>query len=995
MQQNNRHITPPATTPRSAPASVALNKPAAFTPSRADIVTPTLGKQDSTFGKVKSVFKSRKMDIAEKQPILEDEEKRNSIRVLIIASLAFLLFYLILSFQSLRIDENDRSIQTQSALNSQVETGSQTVGKRIRDIMIWVDNGLTLYQSPQQSLGFIQQHPDVRSVVITRLNGGLIGATENAEQLVKQIPTDLKDGQFVITSQYSEDGTPYPVIVRQQNAIRIAIALNNKSLIDSMVNHTAIFSLNGRLIDGDKTFSQKAPHDIYGLTRTQFDALIGGRFEDGIKTNKDNSKKWAVSKTIPVWNIAIAATSPQPKPSLWLGKSLVFTILFLGTCGMLWMFVKNIRKHNKLSHRKHQGEEILNQRFKAAAESGRGGIWEVDVENNTAFVSASLAEILGIKRQNTDMLLSQFLSLIHENHRSAFFQNCRRAHINGQFTMEISVAARATTVECSGMPLVRGADLKRVIVGMARDVSEVYGAKTRLEATKKRLNNALSSMNDSFVVWDAMNRIVVWNNRFEVLFGFKEGQLEQGLDHAIVLYHAQNSVEATFPSNIDDSYQVKLKNGTWLHYQESITPDGSRVGVGTDITDIRSRENDLQQNHEALQKTVNVLKESQLRMVELAESYQKEKIRAEEANQSKSDFLANMSHELRTPLNAINGFSDIMKKEMFGPLGDPRYKEYVGDILFSGQHLLSLINDILDMSKIEAGKMSLNPEDINIVDMVEQVIRIVRGRAEENNLSLIYEANEVPDIQADMRAVKQVLLNLITNAIKFTPEGGAVTIKCEAKSVGLIIKIIDTGIGIAADDLERLANPFEQIDSQHSRQHEGTGLGLALSKSFIELHGGNFKIESQLGVGTTVIFTLPNTPITPKVAVNQQSVTTEINELAQNIADVLKIQEIADEQSSKTTLASSTFGAGITGLPNLASPQATPHIAHGTPPMPVTSHPQAQYDPAPSPYHQQSVSAAGTLDVPPHPNVQTPEIQDSEDQGNEKSGPVRFQPPAA
>ena len=246
-----------------------------------------------------------------------------------------------------------------------------------------------------------------------------------------------------------------------------------------------------------------------------------------------------------------------------------------------------------------------------------------------------------------------------------------------------------------------------------------------------------------------------------------------------------------------------------------------------------------------------------------------------------------MSHELRTPLNAINGFSDIMKKEMFGPLGDPRYKEYVNDILFSGQHLLSLINDILDMSKIEAGKMSLNTEFMQLNDMVTQVIRIVRGRAEDNRLKLIYEEADVQEIEADPRAVKQILLNLMTNAIKFTPEGGAVTCEVIPKTAGLIIKISDTGIGIAQEDIERLAKPFEQIDSQHSRKHEGTGLGLALSKSLIELHGGNFTIESEVGQGTTVTFTLPNKPLVKAEPEEASEVGNEISRLAQDIANVL------------------------------------------------------------------------------------------------------------
>jgi len=285
-----------------------------------------------------------------------------------------------------------------------------------------------------------------------------------------------------------------------------------------------------------------------------------------------------------------------------------------------------------------------------------------------------------------------------------------------------------------------------------------------------------------------------------------------------------------------------------------------------------------------------VLRKSQVRIVELAENYEQEKIRAEEANQSKSEFLANMSHELRTPLNAINGFSDIMKKEMFGPLGDPRYKEYINDILFSGQHLLSLINDILDMSKIEAGKMTLNTEAMHIHDIIQQIIRIVRGRAEDNRLKLVYNANELPEIEADTRAVKQVLLNLATNAIKFTPEGGVVSIETHANSAGIIVKIADSGIGIAQDDLDRLAKPFEQIESEHSRQHEGTGLGLALSKSLVELHGGNFTIESVLGEGTTVTFTLPNRPPETKVTISENEVGNEISRLAKDIADVLTDQ---------------------------------------------------------------------------------------------------------
>jgi len=399
--------------------------------------------------------------------------------------------------------------------------------------------------------------------------------------------------------------------------------------------------------------------------------------------------------------------------------------------------------------------------------------------------------------------------------------------------MEVRVAHLPLVLQCRGQTSHRaGPNADMVIVGVALDVTEQRGAQSRLQLAEARLYDALNSMTDSFVVWDKLGRLILWNGKFEDFFGFKPGQLQKGLENHIVEHHGNGAIEEVYESqDAEGQIEIKLKDGRWVRYTEAPTADGGQVSIGTDITEIRARENDLRENDIALRNTVDVLKKSQTRIMELAENYEQEKIRAEDANQSKSDFLANMSHELRTPLNAINGFSDIMKKEMFGPLGDPRYKEYVSDILFSGQHLLSLINDILDMSKIEAGKMTLNTDLLQINDMIAQVVRIVRGRAEDGRLKLIYDNTETREIEADPRAVKQVLLNLATNAIKFTPEGGTVRIEAIEKQTGIIVKVHDSGIGISKENIERLAKPFEQIESKHSTQHEGTGLGLALSKS--------------------------------------------------------------------------------------------------------------------------------------------------------------------
>ena len=231
---------------------------------------------------------------------------------------------------------------------------------------------------------------------------------------------------------------------------------------------------------------------------------------------------------------------------------------------------------------------------------------------------------------------------------------------------------------------------------------------------------------------------------------------------------------------------------------------------------------------------------------------------AEEANRAKSRFLANMSHELRTPLNAIIGFSEVMTHEMFGPVGSPRYLEYARVINESGGHLLELINGILDMSKIEAGKFELSEEIFELEEVTAQAVRFVKLQADRKGVALkLRLAPDVKSIFADKRAVKQVLVNLITNGVKFTPRGGEVKVAVERTAAGIEFAVSDTGVGIGPEDLKRLGRPFEQVDGSHVRSQEGTGLGLALVKALAALHGGDVAIDSALGEGTTVTVILP------------------------------------------------------------------------------------------------------------------------------------------
>ena len=238
---------------------------------------------------------------------------------------------------------------------------------------------------------------------------------------------------------------------------------------------------------------------------------------------------------------------------------------------------------------------------------------------------------------------------------------------------------------------------------------------------------------------------------------------------------------------------------------------------------------------------------------------------AEMANRTKTEFLANMSHELRTPLNAIIGFSEIMESELLGALGNAQYKGYAGDIHESAEHLLKLINDILDVAKVEAGGHSLHEETVDPVVICESVVRLVAERSKMAGQSLdLRLPTDLPLLRVDSLKIKQVLLNLVSNAIKFTPRDGAIEIEARVDRNGdFTLQVSDTGIGIAQNDMERAFAPFEQVDNRINRNYEGTGLGLPISKAFMELHGGNLILDSEPGVGTKAIARLPASRVLP------------------------------------------------------------------------------------------------------------------------------------
>ena len=242
---------------------------------------------------------------------------------------------------------------------------------------------------------------------------------------------------------------------------------------------------------------------------------------------------------------------------------------------------------------------------------------------------------------------------------------------------------------------------------------------------------------------------------------------------------------------------------------------------------------------------------------------------AETANRAKTEFLANMSHELRTPLNAIIGFSEMIASDTAGPADDGKSQDYARDINNSGQHLLQLINDILDLTKIEAGRLDLNDQMVDLEMVVDSCLSMVRNRAEQGGLTIERRLPETAcTLRADERKLKQIILNLLSNAVKFTPEGGTVTIGATvAPETGCVLRVADTGIGMARDDIPRALSPFTQVDGGISREYEGTGLGLSITKALVEMHGGTLDIDSEAGAGTTVTVRLPADRVAPPAAV--------------------------------------------------------------------------------------------------------------------------------
>jgi two-component system, cell cycle sensor histidine kinase PleC len=525
--------------------------------------------------------------------------------------------------------------------------------------------------------------------------------------------------------------------------------------------------------------------------------------------------------------------------------------------------------------------EMVRRRVDTALNRGRCGLWDWDLARGRIFWSQSMFAILGQEPRDQllnfgevndlahpeDVTLYELAKQVAAGKTQAIDREFRMRHAQGGW---VWLRVRC---EITGQPDEPGFHL----IGIAVDISEQKMLAEQTAAADVRLRDAIETIPEAFVLWDAENRLVLCNSNFQALHNLPDEAIAAGMRFDQIVAAERKPAVRTHtgeaagePAGAPPSdpgartFEAQLDDGRWLHVSERRTKDGGYVSVGTDITTIKRHEARLVDGEQRLIATIADLRQSQQaleiqaqQLADLADKYSEEKTRAEEANRAKSTFLASMSHELRTPLNAIIGFSEIMEARMFGPLGAAKYDEYCRDIRRSGQFLLEVINDVLDMAKIEAGRIKLDFEEFEASEIVAEAIRVVSGRAADKRLAMITDVAPRISLCADKRAIKQIAINLLSNAVKFTPDGGRVRVRVRSSAGSVAFVFEDNGVGIPKEALKKLGRPFEQVESLLTKTHQGSGLGLAIAKSLAELHGGAMRIRSTPNKGTVVLLRLP------------------------------------------------------------------------------------------------------------------------------------------
>lgn len=503
--------------------------------------------------------------------------------------------------------------------------------------------------------------------------------------------------------------------------------------------------------------------------------------------------------------------------------------------------------YRESTRRVHEWEELkkARERYTDISRLSSDLIWETNTAFHITYVSSRVTEIIGFHPR--EIIGQNLFALGTASSGQEKFTPQMRSPFRDVIVEVTDRTSRVHQIKISGLPIFDDMGVFCGYRGTATDISAEAEARESAILSRDRLTTAIENISEGFALYDEHNRLVLCNNRLReyldsvnrVLFpGAPLHGILQTLAEQNLVIVPENGVDAWLDLRAqairdgEASIEIRLSTDRWLRVTDRPTEGGGIVSIISDITEAKEREETL--------RTARDL--------------------AEQGSRSKSEFLANMSHELRTPLNAIIGFSQVMRAETLGLIGSPRYIEYLDDIIDSSEHLLGVINDILDVAKSEAGKIDLNEETVDINEEIRLTARLFTEQASVSQVHLKTEvADNLPKLNADQRKIRQILLNLVSNAIKFTPPDGAVTISAAINTTGdMEIVVNDTGIGIEAKDIAAALAPFGQVESNLSRRYEGTGLGLPLTQALVERHDGKLVLDSEPGRGTRVTARFPS-----------------------------------------------------------------------------------------------------------------------------------------
>ena len=495
--------------------------------------------------------------------------------------------------------------------------------------------------------------------------------------------------------------------------------------------------------------------------------------------------------------------------------------------------------------------EESQQRFRDMAEAASDWIWEMDPQTKMTYLSENIRDVLGVDpselvgKARTDLRAptedpEKWQRHLDDIKNQRPFRDFQYEIIRPDGTPQV--------IKISGKPVFNEDGKFKGYRGTGSNVTAQVRAEERASQAQRQLIDAIESIPEGVALFDASDKFVLCNRRFRETVIEMENHLHSGLSFEDMIHHVAKVGVVAGTAEDPDTYirerlaahrassrrpmQQQMKDGSWVLVGEYRTADGGTFLIRTDITELKRAE----------------------------EAIQRAKEEAEAANRTKSKFLANMSHELRTPLNAIIGFTDAIKSDIFGPLEHEKYRSYIDNIYDSGQHLLDLINDILDLSKIEADAFTLLEEAVDIPKVINGCKELIRTDIAEKELCLVVRiAKGLPRMKADERKMKQILLNLLSNAVKFTPNGGQITVTARINGHGqFCLTVSDTGIGMSEKDMKEAMTAFGQINSYLARRHAGTGLGLPLTQGLVSAHGGTLNLKSRKRKGTSITLLFPS-----------------------------------------------------------------------------------------------------------------------------------------